>query len=71
MGKLTLEEIERLPREYITVKEAADVMGISFQTFYSRYNEMPFPVLRVGRNFRVLKAPFIEYMRTGRTDADR
>lgn len=71
MEKLTLEEIESLPRDYITVREAAAVMGIAHSTLYSNYLQMPFPIFRVGRSFRIPKKPFVEYMRTGQTDGRR
>lgn len=71
MENLKLEEIESLPRDYLTVKEAAAVVGISYSMLYRHYLQMPFPVMRVGRSYRIPKKPFIEYMQTGRTKADR
>lgn len=66
MGNLKLEEIENLPRDYLTVSEAAAVMGIACSTLYKNYLQMPFPVLRAGRSYRIPKKPFVEYMRNGR-----
>ncbi len=71
MENLKLDEIEKLPRDYLTVKEAAAVMGIACSTLYKNYRQMPFPVLRAGRSYRIPKKPFVEYMRTGRTANDR
>ncbi len=70
MERLTLDEIEALPREYLTVKEVVSVMGISRHSFYKQRGKMPFTVLRVSRNYRIPKRPFIEYMRTGRSSGN-
>ena len=67
MKNLTLEEIENLTREYLTVKEAAAVVGIAYSTLYKNYLQMPFPVLRVGRSYRIPKRPFLMFMKTGHT----
>ena len=58
MKNLTLEEIENLSRDYLTTREVAAVMGISCVTFYKNYERMPFPVLRIGRNYRIPKSRF-------------
>lgn len=65
MKNLTLEEIENLQRDYLTTQEVAAVMGISCVTFYKNYGQMPFPVLRIGRNYRIPKKPFLIFMKTG------
>ena len=67
MEKLTIEEIERLPRDYITVSEASAAMGINAQTFYRHVSELPFPLFKVGRRYRIPKQPFMDYMRSGKT----
>lgn len=71
MENLTLKEAEALPRDYLTAQEVAAVMGISCHTLYKQRDQMPFPILRIGRNYRIPKKPFVEYMRTGRTANDR
>lgn len=71
MENLKLEEIEKLPRDYLTVREVAAAMGIAHSTLYKNYLQMPFPILRVGRSYRIPKKPFVEYMRTGQTDGRR
>lgn len=68
MKRMTLEEIENLPKEFITVREAVSVMGISCKMFYRNIDEMPFTVLKLGRNYKIPKQPFVEYVRSGRTD---
>lgn len=65
MKNLTLKEIESLPRDYLTTQEVAAVMGISCSTFYKNYEQMPFPVLRIGRNYRIPKMSFLMFMKTG------
>ena len=65
MKNLTLEEIENLTREYLTVKEVSAVIGISYSTLYKNHLQMPFPILRVGRCYRIPKRPFLMFMKTG------
>lgn len=65
MKNLTLKEIESFPRDYLTTQEVVAVMGISCSTFYKNYEQMPFPVLRIGRNYRIPKKPFLMFMKTG------
>ncbi len=67
MEILTLENIEALPRDYLTAKEVAAVMGISAALFYRKCGEMPFPVIKVGRSYRIPKRPFMTYMQTGQS----
>ena len=67
MKNLTLKEIENLSRDYLTTQEVAAVMGISCVMFYKNYKEMPFLVLRIGRNYRIPKKPFLIFMKTGCT----
>ena len=66
LENLTLEEIEALPREYLTSHEVAAFMGISLNSFYRRHDKMPFPVLSIGRKYSIPKRPFLTYMRTGK-----
>ena len=63
MENLKLDEIEKLPRDYLTVKEAAAVMGIACSTLYKNYLQMPFPVLRAGRSYRIPTKPFVEVLK--------
>lgn len=65
MKNLTLKEIENLPSDYLTTQEVVAVMGISYVTFYKNYEKMPFPVVRIGRNYRIPKKPFLMFMKTG------
>ncbi len=65
MKNLTLAEIEKLSRDYLTTQDVAVVMGISCVTFYKNYEQMPFPVLRIGRNYRIPKNLFLIFMKTG------
>lgn len=71
MENLKLEEIESLPRDYLTAKEVAAAVGISCRLLYKNYLKMPFPVMRVGHSYRIPKKPFIEYMRSGHTSGNR
>ena len=52
--------------DLLTAKEAAAVMGISVRLFYKRHDKMPFPIMRVGRSYRIFKKPFIAFMEAGK-----
>ena len=67
MEHLTIESVRELPRDYLTAKEAAAVMGISVVSFYKCHGKFPFPILRIGRGYRIPKGAFIEYMEFGRS----
>lgn len=67
---LTLEEIELLPRDYLTAQEVAAALGISTSSFYKRHDIMPFPVMSIGRKYRIPKRPFLTYMRRGKCSKD-
>ena len=45
------------------------MLGISANTFRKRADEYAklFPVERVGKRYRIPKAPFIAYVRTGKS----
>lgn len=58
MKNLTLEEIKSLPRDYLTTQGVAAVMGRSCVTFYRNYEQMPFLVLCIGRNYCIPKSRF-------------
>lgn len=67
MDKLTLEEIEAMPKDHLTAAEASAVMNMSRRTFYRHIKEMPFPFFKVGRRYFIPKQSFLEYMRNGKT----
>lgn len=66
MDNLTLEEIEALPKDFLSAKEVSAALGISTHAFYRHAEKMPFPIMTVGRRYKIPKKPFVEYMRTGR-----
>lgn len=68
---LTIEAIEELPKEFLNAEEAAATIGISKNLFYRSIENMPFPILRIGREYRIPKKPFIEYLRTGRSEDNK
>lgn len=65
MKTATLEEIEKNNRDFLTVKEVAAVIGISRHLFYKSIDDVPFPVLKIGRAYKIPKQPFITYLKTG------
>ena len=65
----SLEEIEKSTKSFLSTSEAAAVLGISPSTLRKRadeYSEL-FPIQRVGKKYRIPKAPFIAYVRTGKS----
>ena len=66
MEKLTIEEIEAMPKDHLSAAEVSAAMGMSRRTFYRHAKELPFPFFKVGRRYFILKQPFLRYMRNGR-----
>ena len=65
MKTATLEELEKTKRDFLTVKEVSAGMGISRHLFYKVADRVPFPVLKIGRAYKIPKQPFITYLKTG------
>lgn len=64
---MTLEELERLPKEMLIPTDIAPILGckpytINVATKDGR-NPFPFPVIRMGSRVRIPKRPFIKAMR--------
>ncbi len=69
MENKSLEKIEKSTQNFLSTSEAAAVLGISPSTLRKRadeYSEL-FPIQRVGKKYRIPKAPFIAYVRTGKS----
>ena len=67
MDKLTLEEIEALPKAHLTAKEVSAAMSMNIRTFYRHIDDMPFPYFKVGHKYFIPKQSFLDYMRNGKT----
>ncbi|MCI7233396.1 MAG: helix-turn-helix domain-containing protein [Oscillospiraceae bacterium] len=69
MENKSIEEIESSNKNFLSTTEVAAVLGISANTFRKRADEYAklFPVERVGKRYRIPKAPFIAYVRTGKS----
>lgn len=64
---MTLQEIEKLPKEMLIPKDIAPILGcnpysINLATKNGK-NPFPFPIIRMGSRVRIPKAPFIKAMR--------
>ena len=57
-----LKELEESPRDYLTVREVAGVLGISPATIRKQVEGHDIPIIRIGRNYRILKEPFLRLM---------
>ena len=69
MENKSIEEIESSNKNFLSTTEVAAVLGISTNAFRKRADEYAklFPVERVGKRYRIPKAPFIAYVRTGKS----
>ena len=69
MKNKSLDEIEKSIKNFLSTSEAVAVLGISPSTLRKKadeYSEL-FPIQRVGKKYRIPKAPFIAYVRTGKS----
>ena len=58
MVHMTLDEVEKLKKDHLTVNEVSSVLGISSHAFYKYYNSFPFPILKIGKRYKIPKKPF-------------
>lgn len=65
MVHMTLDEVEKLKKDHLTVNEVSSVLGISSHAFYKYYNSFPFPIFKIGNRYKIPKKPFVDYLRTG------
>ena len=63
-----LKELEENERDYLTVREVAGVLGLSPATVRKQIEKQDIPIIRVGRNYRILKEPFLKLMQVGTED---
>lgn len=74
MEQMTLEDVERIDREYLIPKEIAPLLGcdpyyITLQAREDRKNgtsSFPFPIIMIGNRTKIPKRAFIEVMKHGR-----
>ena len=64
---MTLEDIERLPKEILVPTDIAPILGcspysINVATRDGR-NPFPFPIIRMGTRVKIPKTPFLKAMR--------
>ena len=68
---MRLHDLETLERDYITVKEAAEVMGCSPQRLRDGLDIAPerylFPHCKVGNRHRIMREGFIKWARLEQT----
>ena len=62
MAAQRLKDLEESPRDYLTVREVAGVLGISPATIRKQVEGHDIPIIRIGRNYRILKEPFLRLM---------
>lgn len=64
---MTLDDLEALPKEMLTPKDIAPILGCAPFTINvateNGENPFPFPIIRMGRRVRIPKMPFIKAMR--------
>ena len=64
---MTLEDIEKLPKEMLVPTDVAKYLGCSPYTINvatrDGHNPFPFPIIRMGTRVRIPKTPFIKAMK--------
>jgi excisionase family DNA binding protein len=61
MAVITVREIQELPA-VLTMKDIQDVLGICKPKAYELAHTRGFPVVKIGRTFRVPKAAFLLWL---------
>ena len=64
---MTLEDLEAMPKDMLTPKDVAPILGCAPYTInvhtMNGNNPFPFPIIRMGSRVRIPKLPFIKAMR--------
>ena len=66
--KLTLEDLEKCQREFLTTGEVIEFLGVSRSTFYKYAETFPFRVEKVGSKMLVPKRDFIDFVKNKKAD---
>ncbi len=61
-----VEDIEKINREFLSVKEVCNILGMNHHTFYRNINDLPFAITKIGRVYKIPRRPFLSYLKTGR-----
>lgn len=75
---MSLDDLERIDREYLIPKEIAPILGcsafnINLQAKYDRENgvsSFPFPVILIGSRVKIPRRAFVEVMKHGNQNAE-
>ena len=60
--KKTIEELQKIEREFLTVREVAEFMGVNRKTVYKYIKIFNFRVEKMGRKLLIPKRAFIEFI---------
>ena len=60
--KKTIEELQKTEKEFLTVQEVAEFMGVNTKTMYKHMKSFPFRVEKMGRRWLIPKRAFIEFI---------
>ena len=65
-----LKDLEESERDYLTVSEVSEVLGISPATVRKQVEQQDIPIIKIGRNYRILKEPFMRLMQANSADTE-
>ncbi len=60
--KRSIEYLQKIDSEFLTVNQVAEFMGVSKKTLYKHIDTFPFRVEKIGRRLLIPKRAFIEYV---------
>ena len=63
MNKLRLKDLEEMDKDYFTAREVGEVLGISAETVRTMVDVENFPIIKLGRNYRIPKEAFLRLMK--------
>ena len=74
MALRRLKDLEESERDYLTVSEVSEVLGISPATIRKQADSLrtghDIPIIKIGRNYRILKEPFMRLMQANSADTE-
>lgn len=59
----TLEDLERIQREFLRPGEVMEFLGVSKSTFYKHKDKFPFRIEKIGKKMFIPRRAFIEFVK--------
>ncbi|MBQ5318227.1 MAG: helix-turn-helix domain-containing protein [Oscillospiraceae bacterium] len=66
--RISVEDIENMEKEFLSVEDVCNVLGMNHHTLYRNINDLPFAITKIGRVYKIPRRPFLNYLKTGKKE---